>query len=136
MNLEATFQEITKGDRAAQEFCWSFYRMVHAIDDLVDREPGADVKTICIDILRGLHVFSHNTFYEAYKGHLWPLIHQAVVTFVYSNDLLARPDTRSRVIGEVVKSEYQCVFFMVAFLLGGIEHQLAMQNKFRDCWFG
>lgn len=136
MNIEELFNDLCKGNEQAHQFCRTFYDYVHQIDDLIDRDHPIDQKQVVLVFLRCLSVFSGNAFFLHHRSVLMPVIHATFISYILSNTLAAREDTRSKVIGEIIKSEYQTVFLMVAFLIGGVDHQIASQEKWRAWHFG
>ncbi len=136
MTFQESLYEICKGNPDALAFCNSYYEAVHAIDDLIDRDKPVDQRAASVAILRLLHVMAFNPFLQAHRDKLWPVIQSSCVTYIHSNDLIARKDPRSTLIGEVLKGDYVNVFLTVASLAGGIEHQLRCQDQFRTVVFG
>lgn len=136
LDLDSTFSFIAKGNAYAEQFCRKFYNFVHTLDDLIDRDKPVDGAQAALVMLGTLSEFACNPFFQEHRAAILPVIHISTTAFIASNEKLASLDLRDRLIGEVLKSQYQDVFLLVAFLTGGIDHQLDCDRRFRSYCFG
>ena len=135
-NVETAFTEISKGDSEAFDFCRSFLDFVHCLDDLVDRDKPVDPKVAGHTFLKLIYCLADNRFFQRHKAVLLPIIHTATVEWIDSERLRQFDCPIKKVAAEVLKSSYQSIFFHVAYLCGGIDHQLKMSLTYRDYDFG
>jgi hypothetical protein len=91
---------------------------------------------VCGAFLRFFQTLVFNPFFLQHKDQLYPQIHSVISTYIHSNELSKREGLQDKLISEVLKSEYQTVFFYVAFLCGGWRHQMECQRKYRSYNFG
>lgn len=129
-DFRRVFADVTKGDAEATDFCWAFLGWVHFIDDVADGEVAAKwTLPQIVDVnLHAALTFAGNPFFRKYRHALWPLILSAARAWVDSED--ERHDRRMR---DVLKTQYQEVFWHVAFLVGGWEHQAVVTALHREC---
>lgn len=134
-NVGKALEEIARGDAAALEFMQVFYVFVQTFDDLVDRDKPVTPEEAGSALLRFILVLSQNKFYLAQCGSLLPLITAAMGAWVGSEYFAKRKAVLDHITGQVLKSQYQDIFFHVALLTGGLPHFFAMQQKYRSYYF-
>lgn len=131
INFPAIFAEATLGDVNALDFLRIFLHWVHLIDDVIDgQSPGSGEYVILVN-LELLRMLAFNPFWEKHKHSLFPIILQAARAYADSNAWAARPDFRDRASSDVLKSQYQDVWFHVAYLCGGYAHMCRVSEKYR-----
>lgn len=129
------FEEIARGDKNAEDFMGRFYCWVHKQDDLIDRDkPVAPETSVGFDLAL-LHAFSSNPFFQRHQAYLWPVLHMSSLAWVSSEDLRQSSDVLSQLTSQVLKSQYQDVFYAVAFCIGGFDWAIKMARKYRDYHF-
>lgn len=135
-DIETAFQEITAGNIPAYEFCRSSFEFFHLIDDLVDRDKPLVPNDIVLCLLKFIDVVGGNEFYQAHRQDLFTFIYAAAMAFAASMRMVSDADVQRRLAAEVLKSQYQDLFFRVAFWVGGSRHAIEMDAKFRGYCFG
>jgi len=126
------FADVCCGNQAASEFCFSFLALVHFVDDVIDGETAKwqtdQILRVNLELIR---VLSFNPFWEANKNGLFPLVLMSVQQYADSLRWVKREDFRERATSDVLKSQYQDVFWHVAYLCGGYQHMDAISQKYR-----
>jgi hypothetical protein len=135
-DIETAFQEITKGDTQAYEFCRSSFEFFHLIDDLIDRDKPLEPNDIVLGLLKFIDVIGGNAFYQKHREDLFASIFASAMAFAASLRMEKDPDVQRRLASEVLKSQYQDIFFRVAFWVAGSRHAVEMDTKFRGYCFG
>ena len=135
-DIETAFQEIAAGNQAAYEFCRSSFEFFHLIDDLVDHDKPVDLNDMALGLLKFIDVIGGNEFYQTHRTDLFTFIYSAAMAFAASQRMATDPDVQRRLAAEVLKSQYQDLFFRVAFWVGGSRHAIEMDTKFRGYCFG
>lgn len=132
LDFPKVFAEVALGNQDAYQFCSTFLCWVHLIDDFIDKDkelPGSEaVVHLALEVLV---TFACNPFWQANKAALKPLIFQGVNAFLDSNRWAKAQDFRDRATADVLKSQYQEVFWHVAEICGGWEHRLAITRQYR-----
>lgn len=136
LDVEAAFQEIAAGNKLAYEFCRSAFEFFHLIDDLIDRDKPVIPNDIVLCLLKFIETISRNEFYQANRDDLFASIYSAGLAFAASLRMAEDSDVQRRLASEVLKSQYQDIFFRVAFWVGGSRHSIEMDTKFRGYSFG
>jgi len=78
-----------------------------------------------------LFALARNPFFARHKAWLLPVILTSTVAYMQSNDWTKKEGVLDRIASEILKSQYQDVFWNVAYLVGGFDHQMAMADKYR-----
>lgn len=134
-NLEEAWQDISRGCPEAKIFLRSVYAFVHTQDDLIDRDkPVTPAHSTAVN-LAIFSVLGENAFYQKHRQFLWPVFVTSGLAYIASEDLKARADVVDKIASQVLKSQYVDVFLAVAFIIGGMEHAIAMGQKYRDYHF-
>lgn len=132
LDFPKIFAEATLGDQHATEFLHAFLHFVHLIDDVIDgQKPHGDAEYVLLVHLEMLRILSFNPFWEKHKVSLFPIVLQSVRAYADSNRWATRPDFRDRASSDVLKSQYQDVWFHVAYLCGGYSHMARISDQFR-----
>ena len=77
-------------------------------------------------------VISNPRFFVQHRDDLLPVIFSALNAWAASEELI-KSDRESKKMGaHVLKSQYQDVFYRVAFLVGGYEHAACIDKKWRS----
>lgn len=129
------FRDIARGNHNAEEFLSSLYIWFHKQDDLIDRDKVVPAEVTAGFDFRILHTFAKNLFFQQHQDFLLPVILTGALAWVASEDRKNSPDVLDRITAQVLKSQYQDIFFAVAFCLGGFDHAVAMSRKYRDYCF-
>lgn len=136
MDFEAQFTEIAAGNADAYEFMRATFEFVHCWDDLFDRDKPVEADFAAITLIKFIASLTNNAFYRQHSGHLLLALHTACFSWAASERLKTSDDVQNKLASEVLKSSYIEIFFLVAFLVGGTAHQLAMDRKYRGYSFG
>jgi hypothetical protein len=132
LDWPAILEEVCLGNPQAAEFCHTFLHWVHLIDDYIDRDnPNPSQDYVILVNLELLRMLSFNPFWQQHKASLFPVIIQSVQAFADSNRWAKSDDFRKRATADVLKSQYQDVFWHVAYIVGGYEHLNKISQKFR-----
>jgi hypothetical protein len=132
--LEA-LKEISNGNEDAHRFMRSFYLWVQVQDDLFDKDQEVTASQLVSANMNLLIEVSQNPFYQEHRAVFLPVIFSASLAWVSSEDFKKREAALDRLSSQVIKSQYQDVFFQVALLVGGMDFCLAMQAKYRSYYF-
>ena len=109
LNVQKAFEEISRGDTAAQEFLGAFYLWVHKQDDLIDRDKPVSVDAHVGFDLQVLRSFSKNGFFQRHQDYIWPILMTSALAYVASEDFKQKPDVLERITAQVLKSQYMDV---------------------------
>jgi hypothetical protein len=130
--FDVIFRDITKGDSDAFDFCNSFFRWTHCLDDLVDRDQEVPASAVAILQYSIFHNLACNPFFQKHKASLLPTMLTASIAWADSEAWKKRENVLHRISSQVLKSQYQDVFIHVAALCGGQVHAHQMSNRYRD----
>jgi hypothetical protein len=134
--IEAAFSDIAAGNKDAFDFCRSAFEFFHLFDDLVDRDHPIDPNETILCLLKFIETLTRNPFYQAHRDDLFATLTTGAFAYAASLRQAADPDVQKRVASEVLKSQYQDVFFRTAFWVGGSRHSIEMDTKYRSYSFG
>lgn len=126
------FPEIAAGNEDATSFLHVFYEWVQTQDDLMDRDKPVPPREFVITNMRLMFTLTYNEFFLTYREKLLPVILASSVAYVDSERFRTHESVLDRVASQVLKSQYADVFYMVAFIVGGIHHMIAMAEKYRE----
>jgi hypothetical protein len=132
----AAFREMSGGDEAAFDFCTTFFDYTHTLDDLIDKDKPVPNETVIGVFLKLFSCLSSNVFWQKNQTVLMPVIHSSAMAFVASERLRQSDDIQNKLAAETLKSQYQDVFFFVAFLTGGYRLAFEADKKYRGYSFG
>lgn len=123
----------TDGDvnKDARDFCSALVRWLHSIDDAQDRDKHwapEDLVRVHTDAIRA---FAENSFFQANKLMLLPLLIQGFRAWADSAGWEAKEDIRDRRAADVFKSYYTETIFHVGYLCGGWDHMAQVTKRFR-----
>lgn len=130
--IEEIISDVCNGDSHAVGFCTVIYHWLHAIDDLYDRDKEITPEAWMNVNLGVMDQCHNNPFFKKHYVSLFPLIKAAFQAYASSERMRKAGEVRELVIAEVLKSQYQDIFYHVAFLCGGMEHQTKMEQKHRN----
>lgn len=131
-----SFTEIANGNDDAAHFCASVHAFAHLIDDLYDKDHTPKPEDVAWVLAGFITDIAENPFFQAHRAQLLAAIRSSLLSWVSSEQFKAREDVRDKLAAEVLKSGYQDVFFVVADLVGGMNHALVMSTKWRGYDFG
>ena len=131
-DFDAIFRDITKGDENAFNFCNAFFRWVHCLDELVDRDKEVPPAAVSMLFFSLVHTLATNLFFQNHKESLLPTMLLASNAWADSEHWKKSPDVLHRITSQVLKSQYQDVFIHVAALCGGQAHMHEVSRKYRD----
>lgn len=134
--LSKALSEIANGDVHAENFCRALYQFVHVLDDLVDRDVDRSAGDVAMAVVSLVGAVGLNPFFQAHRDVLFGAISMAALSWAGSEKLKKSEKLEHKLAAEVVKSAYQDVFFLVASLTGGMEHGLAVADRWRGYAFG
>lgn len=131
-DFDAIFRDITKGDKDAFDFCNAFFRWVHCLDDLVDKDKEVPATAVSFLFFSLCSVLATNPFFQRYREPLLATMLLASQAWADSEEWKKREDVLHRIASQVLKSQYQDVFLHVAAICGGQTHMQEMAAKYRD----
>lgn len=131
IDFQRIFEDCCLGNKEAFEFLRAFLLFVHAADDVIDADKPIDSENFLLVNMEWVRCLSFNSFYQEHKASLYPLIAQSVNDYADSNLWAKRSDFRDRASSDVLKSNYQQIFYQVALLCGGWDHMREMSKKHR-----
>lgn len=126
MTVFEALKDISNGNEDAHRFMRAFYIWVQIQDDLFDKDHEVKASQLASSNLNLLIEVSNNPFYRENSNVFLPVIASASLAWVASEEFAKRDGALDRLSSQVIKSQYQDVFFQVAMLVGGIDHCLAM----------
>ena len=132
VSFDTIFEELCMGHQSPREFCHTYLRWCHDMDDFIDGDKKIPTDEIIGTQLQLMYVFTRNEFWQHNQDSLMPLIHNSAMTFLESERLSEDNDIQKRLASQLLKSQYQDIFYYVAYLVGGWEHSKQMSIKYRD----
>lgn len=129
------FADIARGDKDAENLMGILYIFFHKQDDLFDRDRPVSAENSAGIDLQTLRAFTKNSFAQKHQDFLFPVLTMGALAWAASEDRKHSEDVLERLTAQVLKSEYQNVFFAIAFCIGGWDHALAMGRRYRDYHF-
>lgn len=135
-DVEEAFREIAAGSDPAYEFCRACFEFFHLLDDLVDRDKEVKPDDLVLTLLKFLDVITRNEFYQSHRDDLFIFLYSSAMAYGASLRMANDPDIQRKLASEVLKSQYQDLFFRVAFWVGGSRHATTMDAKHRGYCFG
>jgi hypothetical protein len=132
---EKAFKLIANGNDEAYALCLALYHWAHTVDDLYDRDQEVTPEWWAEINLTLLDMSWRNSFFRQHYPALFPVIRQSLAAWAASEEYRTHEDVRDRVIAEVLKSQYQDIFFEIAFWCGGLAHQRRCDKELREYSF-
>lgn len=131
LDFPAIFKEVCCGDKSAEDFCTTMLQGVHMIDDLVDRDVDRPASDVAGWHFRFIFTLANNEFFQKHKHALMGTILLSNIAWRDSEEWKKRDHPLDKLAAQVLKSQYQDIFTLVAFLCGGQRHAMAMAEKYR-----
>jgi hypothetical protein len=131
-HFDRVFQDLCLGNQEAIQVCHSVFQFLHIIDDLVDKDHPVPVDVVGVHLLDFIETVALNPFFQKHREALCGCLRVGVLEWVDSEKWRAREDVREKLAAEVLKSQYQNFFYLIAGLCGGISHMAAMTAKHRE----
>lgn len=125
-------REISKGDESAFSCLNTIFIWLHALDDIIDRDKPHLLSWIIVAHLQFIDTIANNPFFQKHKATLLPVLNAAALAYLASEKFRENESPLYRIGSQVLKSQYQDLFYTSATLIGGIDHAIAMQQKYRD----
>lgn len=132
--MDEAFEEFP--DPNAVTFSKVVFRFVHLLDDLFDRDKDRSADDVALTFFALVDQVASNPFFQAHKASLMPVLYSSAKAWSASERLRKSPAVQDNVAAEVLKSEYQNLFFHVALLAGGVEFAHHWETKHRSYNFG
>lgn len=130
--IRGMFDEICCGNQDAVHTCWAVFQFLHVIDDLYDRDHVVSIDTVGLALLGFTESIAANPFFQANRDILLGQLRVSVLEWVDSEKWRTREDIREKLAAEVLKSQYQNFFYLIASLCGGLHHMAAVTQKYRQ----
>lgn len=125
-------REISNGDLEAELCLNTLFTWFHAFDDLIDRDTPLLLPWTVCSHLKVLECVACNPFFQKHKAVFLPILQAASLAYLESERFRLHENPLHRIGSQVLKSQYQDLFFAVARLTGGDEHMVKMSEKYRD----
>lgn len=124
---------VTKGNEFAARFLESFAAFCHIIDDVVDGDKQEEVtdKRLVWVLVGFYEEVALNPWAKEFAPVLWPVIVSSANTWVFSNECKESKEKHIQIAGDVLKSQWHDVVWMVARICGGREHMDEVMKKQR-----
>jgi hypothetical protein len=132
--MDHAFAEFPNPD--AVTFARILYRFIHLLDDLFDHDRERSAEDVALTFFGLLDHVSSNPFYQAHKNEILPILFSSAKAWAASERLRKSENVQEQLAAEVLKSQYQDVFFQIATLAGGIEFGHQWEAKYRTYTFG
>ena len=130
-NVLDAAKEISAGNADAESFIVVYWAFVHTLDDLVDRDKTPSAEDVATATLSLIETIAFNPFVRENSGAIISSIRTAALVWVDSERLSKQESVKDKVVGNILKSAYQETIFLVASIVGGFRHAMAMQAKYR-----
>lgn len=123
--------EITKGNELASRFLLSYVALVHTFDDIQDKDKEvSDERLVKVMIWWGEELL-YNQWVRDHADAIWSQVVTGWNAWLDANQWAHQPNPKL-FASDVIKSNYQELTFLVAYLCGGREHMRAMSQKHRE----
>lgn len=130
-STEKILGDICGDNIEAQAFCDSLYNFLHLLDDLYDKDHDVTAQECGWITIQALETFAANRFFQNHVYTLMPAVRSSIISWVDSEEWHNR-DGNDAIAAHVIKSQYHEVLWMVAGIVGGLEHQMEMTRRYRD----
>lgn len=126
--------EVAKGNEQASRFLLSYLTLCHVVDDVEDKDkPVTDERMIRMLIWWSEELL-YNEWVKQHADPLWAAVLIGWNSWLDSNQWAKCPNPKL-FASDVMKSNYQEIVYLVAYLCGGLEHMRAMSVKHREYQF-
>ncbi|UIF90841.1 hypothetical protein [Cupriavidus sp. UYPR2.512] len=133
-SIKEFFEHFLLGNEAAVAFNLLFRDVLHAWDDLIDRDKPVSDEDIHRAFRSALVLLPANPFYRAHFAQLHPLIDNAILNWMAANAMEATESRTDKEIAFITRSDYINVFVKSLFLVGGFEHARKALPEARRHW--
>jgi len=123
-----------KGDRQALEFLLLLSDITETWDDLIDRDRPVSEEEIHGAFMKALLILPMHPFYMKHFSYLFPIMNQAVNSWLDANDLVRRGNNGKRYAFVLRNMDIQ-IAQAIAYLVGGWEHMRQVSAEMWD-YFG
>jgi hypothetical protein len=130
--IERVIEDVTQGDQYAKEFLAAIFQFFHMLDDLYDRDKDLTPHQVAKTIYLCLHSLACNPFFQKHKESLLPVMMTSSIAWADSEHWQKKEGPLDRLAGQVLKSQYQDLFYLTASLIGGMEHAASICQKYRQ----
>jgi hypothetical protein len=131
VDIKSCFEELSCGNKPAQDFCHAIFWWIHMLDDLFDKDtsvPPTAVSGISFNLICNV---ANNEFFQVNKTVLLPTILLASQAWADSEGFKKKESPLDKIAAQVMKSQHLDIYIHVAFLCGGLLHMNAMSEKYR-----
>lgn len=132
LDIKKVVVEIAKGDVAAEEFCAVMFYFIHTQDDLFDKDKEVSAIELARMNYYLISMLADNRFFQKHKATLLPVIYASSMAWAASEGFVKNESPLYKLAAQVLKSQYQDIFLITAYLVGGQAHYEAMSAKYRD----
>lgn len=129
--LEEFCAEVCLGNKEAMEFCTLWFHYCHLIDDLVDsiERPEHEKLLEAFALANALYT---TKFYQQNQYQLHPMV--MMITNAYADSVKWEKSSSKRrsTIADVLRCVGNEMFFTVAYVCGGWQHQRSVSSRIRE----
>lgn len=118
------------GSTEAVEFLLLISEITEVWDDLIDRDVPVPDERIHTAFMKAMLVLPVHPFYMKHRAYLWPLMNQAVNSWLDANELVKQGDNGRRYAFVVRNMDIQ-IAQAIAYLTGGWDH---MRRVSAEMW--
>lgn len=130
-DVSEALQLVTGASETAHSFLCCLYAYFHQLDDIVDQDKPVTLDDLLKVQAGMMHTLTFNEFWTTHKNVLWPIVHTSIMAYWESNVLHGTDVLQNKLVGHVLKSQYQDIAYAVAFVLGGMEHEMNCRRQLR-----
>ncbi len=123
--------EVACGDQAAKRFLLTYFSLVHVFDDVYDKDKEVTDERLVKVMLWWTEELLYNPWVREHSNALWSQIITGWNAWLDANVWAKQPNPKL-FASDVIKSNYQEMTFLVAYICGGREHMRAMSTKYRE----
>lgn len=118
-----------KGDKQALLFCLDLLYVAHLWDDLFDGDKERSKEEVNQGFIKSLAGIPNNPFYQQYAPALLPMMYNALVLWLESNDL-ANGDKRQRACSFALENAVVEIIHFCVLLKGAVEWAREVSSEF------
>jgi len=130
-DVKVAIQEMAQGNAAAEEFCAILFHFIHMQDDLFDKDKPVTALELARMNYYLISMLAFNQFFHQHKEKILPVILTSSMAWAASEAIVGT-GTIEHITAQVLKSQYQDIFYLTAFLVGGQAHLETMSSKYRE----
>ena len=128
---ETECNEVANNNPAASRFLLTYLSLVHVFDDAYDGDKEVSDERMVKILLWWTEELLYNPWVREHANAIWSQVITGWNAWLDSNQWADQPNPKL-FASDVIKSNYQEMVFLTAYLCGGREHMRAMSQKYRE----